>query len=316
MAAPVRLGVIGVGRWGRNYLRTIEAAEGAILARIASRNPETADLVPAACTIDADWRRVAAADDLDGVIIAAPPAAHAEICTVAIDAGMAVLVEKPLTIDVAEAEALLRRAADRGATMMVGHTHLFHPAYQTLKALLPTLGPVRRLRGRAGNNDLYRPDISVLWDWAPHDIAMCLDLVGTAPAEVAARRLATRDVDGVAAERLALDLTFDTGVAAEIQLSTLDEKCRWFAVEARDGVAVYDDLAADKLTLYPADAEPAPGTAAAGGRAVDISPELPLTRVVDAFVAEIGAARPSLDALRLGVEVVKTIARCDARLGE
>ena len=79
MAAQLRLGLLGAGRWGRNYIRTIAASAGVRLARLASRNPDSANLVPPDCVIFADWREMLDARALDGVIVATPPGVHAEM---------------------------------------------------------------------------------------------------------------------------------------------------------------------------------------------------------------------------------------------
>src|SRR5229473_890850 len=110
MATPVRLGLIGAGRWGRNYLRTIAATPGVRLARLASRNPDSVRLAPADCAVTPDWRDLLDRNALDGVIIATPAALHAEMALAAMDAGLPVLVEKPLTMDIAQARALGRKA--------------------------------------------------------------------------------------------------------------------------------------------------------------------------------------------------------------
>ena len=79
MTAPLRFGLIGAGRWGRNIIRTLAEMRDVVLARLASGNPGSAALVPTCCPVERDWRKVAAAEDIDGLIIAAPAACHAEI---------------------------------------------------------------------------------------------------------------------------------------------------------------------------------------------------------------------------------------------
>ena len=131
--AAVRLGLVGAGRWGRSFLLTVPTVAGARLSRIASGNPETRGLVPRGCVVVPDWREVACARDLDGVIIATPPRLHAEMARAALAAGLAVLVEKPLTMDSGEARGLLGLASELGGLVLVDHTHLFHPGYGVLK---------------------------------------------------------------------------------------------------------------------------------------------------------------------------------------
>ena len=181
MEDNLRLGLIGAGRWGRVYIKTIERMNGFSLVRLASRNPESRSLVNKDCQISDNWRAVAEAKDLDGVIIAAPPIMHAEITRAAIYASNPVIVEKPLTLDLGEAEALLSEAEQHRAIVLVDHIHLYHPAYRALKKLGSGLGPVQTIHGMAGDWGPFRKDVSILWDRGSHDVAMCIDIFGLEP---------------------------------------------------------------------------------------------------------------------------------------
>jgi len=289
---PLRMGLIGVGPWGRNYIRTIAGLAELKLARVASRNAQTQVLVPRGCAISTDWREVARAADIDGIIVATPPSTHAEITLAAIEAGRPVLVEKPLTLGVASAESIVAAAAARPVLVMVNHVHLFHPAYRALKRAVAAHGPVRAIHARAGDRGPYRRDVPMLWDWGPHDVAMCIDLLGAQPEAVDAERLECRPVAGGMAECLRLSLRFAGGVTAQIQLSTLHERHRGFVVQLDSQILRYDGSP-------PA----APG-------------DLPLTRAVLDFAAAVAAGSASLASAELGAAVVRTLARCEARLAE
>ena len=168
----VRLGLVGAGPWGANIVRTIAELPGMLLTRLASRNPRSRDLVGRKCAISTDWRDVAGARDLDGVIIATPPDTHFAIASMALSHQIPVLIEKPLTMNLGQAEKLLHLAGSRAVHVQVDHTHLYHPAFRKLKSLLPQLGSLEVIRGRAGKRGQSRADTPVLWDWGPHDLAM------------------------------------------------------------------------------------------------------------------------------------------------
>jgi len=108
----VRLGLIGAGRWGRAYIRTLAELDGLSLKWVSSRNPETKTFVPDTCSVTEDWRDLMTAENIDGIIVATPPASHAEIALTAIEQGHAVMVEKPLTLSLQEAEHLLEVGDD------------------------------------------------------------------------------------------------------------------------------------------------------------------------------------------------------------
>jgi len=307
VTAPIRLGLIGAGRWGRNYIRTIAELEGVRLVGVASRNPETARIVPANCAVLTDWRLLLSRKEIDGVIIAAPAPQHAEMVRAAIEAGLPVLVEKPLTLDLQEAIELRDAAVSRAGFFMVGHTHLFHPAYRALKAMAPGCGPIRAIRSEAGNYGPYRPDTPVLWDWGPHDVALCLDLLGAMPERVRANVAERRPVEGTVGEIIEMSLEFSGGVRAEIRFGNLMPKRRWFAVHLEKAVLIYDDLAPAKLTRHqPTRAYAAPTDA---GVPIDISAELPLTNVVKAFETAIRSGKYDPAHMQLGVRVTDILAQ-------
>jgi predicted dehydrogenase len=296
----ISLGLIGAGRWGRNYIKTIAALDGVRLARLASRSPASHGLVEADCEITADWKRLIDAGDLDGVIVATPPSLHAEMAMAAVTAGIPALVEKPLTLQFSEAVALRDKVRAKNGLVMVDHTHLFHPAFEGLKTRISRLGPVRDIEAEAGARGPYRPDVPVLWDWGAHDVAMCLDLLRESPREVHVSRDAREWVEGAQAETIRLELEFGGGVKARIRLSNLVDRIRRFAVRCDAGELVYDDVARDKLVLKK-DGSDMP---------LEVSPELPLSRAVKAFAAEIAAGRDRSGSLDLGVEVVSVLERC------
>lgn len=296
---PLRLGLVGAGRWGRVYVRTLAASADVRLARLASGNPESVRLAPGDCAVSADWRDLIRAGDLDGLIVATPPASHAAIAEAAIGAGVALLIEKPLTMDAAEAEALLALARRDGALVMVDHIHLYAPAFRELLRLAAQAGPIRRVRSRAGNNGPYRSNTPVLWDWGSHDVAMLLALAGAPPTGMAVTRLERRVVEGGTGEMLRLDFTYPD-FAAEVVIGTLMDKCRWFEVECANATLVYDDVGPHKLTR--------------DGQPVPVDPALPLSMAVTEFAAAIRNGSSDHSGLELGVQVVGILAALAGRL--
>lgn len=297
--APLRLGLVGAGAWGRNYVGAISRVAGVGLARVASRNPASADLVEETGALHADWRDMLAVGDLDGVVIASPPASHAEIALAALERGCAILVEKPLTLDLAAARTLRDRARALGAVAQVDHIDLANPAWRALKARLPEIGAPRRLRGAWANKGPVRSDVSGLWDYGPHAIAVCLDLLGGEPDTVAARYLARVG----AAVLIEVRLAWGEEISAELQIGNAAQaKARNLTVEGTKGRMRYDDLADERALL---DDAPVPYRA-----------QTPLEAVVERFVAAIREGGPECADLDLGVRVVATLGRIEAALGE
>ncbi|OHC75550.1 MAG: hypothetical protein A3G18_09205 [Rhodospirillales bacterium RIFCSPLOWO2_12_FULL_58_28] len=304
----VRLGLIGAGPWGRNYIRTIRKMKGIRLAGLASRNPESRTLVDRDCIISEDWREVIDADDLDGVIIATPPNTHAEIAKAAISAGRPVLIEKPLTVDLREAEELLALCEAVGGLVMVDHIHLFSAAWEALKQEALGLGPIRAIVSLAGKQGPFREKTSVLWDWGPHDIAMCCDLLGRPPEAITATRTETRQLKEGVGETLKLDADFGQGLSAGIVISNLlVTNRRYFCVYFDDCALVYDDTSADKLTRHSLP-EGAKGTLGPK-EPLTVKNEALLNRVINKFRTAIVTGSRDISGLRLGVTVVDVLTR-------
>lgn len=303
----VRLGLIGAGRWGCRYIHTLNGMEGVELARLASGNPESRNLVPAGCAITTDWREVAEDAALDGVILATPPALHAEMAEAAMTAGLPVLIEKPLTLSLADAQRLVRSSRETGCLAMVGHTHLFSAAFRALKRQATALGALRELRSAGGNWGPYRSDAPMLWDWAPHDLSMCLDLVGASPVAVDARQTETAALPGGVGEAVEISLEFPEGVRAGIRVSNIDrQKTRRFEASFEKGGLVYDDLSAEKLCFYPrngADRIPVP-----------FEPSMPLSNQLAEFCAAIRSGQSFHASLDLGLQVIRILDRCQQAL--
>jgi len=183
---------------------------------------------------------------------------------------------------------------------MVDHTHLFHPAFEELKRQVAALGMIREIEAEAGNQGPYREDVPVLWDWGPHDVAMCLDLLGEPPREARGMREELGNRGTAVTETIQLELEFSSGARARIRISNMMEKTRRFSVRCEAGVLVYDDIARNKLMLHR-DGRDGP---------INVSAEPPLSRVVEAFVAGISAGNDTTVSLDLAVNVVAVLERC------
>src|SRR5262249_44480989 len=129
------------------------------------------------------------ASDVEAIAIATPVATHYRLVKQALQAGKHAIVEKPLTSNVREAAELVALAEEAGLTLMVGHTFLFEPAVQQLRDLIQSgeLGAIWHITSTRLNLGLFRRDANVLWDLAPHDISILLEVLGADPAVVSAR---------------------------------------------------------------------------------------------------------------------------------
>ena len=181
-----------------------------------------------------------------------------------------------------------------------------------LLSLAHEMGSLRAIIGSAGNHGPYRADVSVLWDWGPHDIAMNLALTGSSPSEVSVRRLQSSLVDGVVAENIEIAMTFPDDIHSRITIGTMMEKQRIFTAFLEKGTLVYDDLAQAKLVLHP------PGATGRvpkiGGQIIDYENHPPLNEVIREF-SEVAVGRQAVDhSLDIGVSVVSILTQADKHL--
>ncbi|MDP3703261.1 MAG: Gfo/Idh/MocA family oxidoreductase [Candidatus Omnitrophota bacterium] len=253
MSRPLRIGLIGAGRWGRVYLRTLRSLTPRMrLAHLGARHPERAGPLPARVVVHQDWRRVIRAD-CDAVIIATPAHTHAAMLQACLEARKPCIVEKPLCLDVATAERLDRRVRSSGVPVLVNHTHLFSPAYRRLKQALASGREHTRVMVSEGM-DLgpFRRETSALWDWGPHDVSLCLDLLKTTPVQVDA--LGGPKGSRGTPEVVSLRLGFSGGVTAWIHAGCLSpRKRRTLSVFTDRRLYVWDDTSTKPLTVRPFD---------------------------------------------------------------
>ena len=294
----IRLGLVGAGRWGRRLIETIRSIEGASLALVASRNPATASYAPEARVVS-DWRELLAAD-LDAAVIATPPGLHGPMVRAFVQARIPSMVEKPLCLDLAEANELNDFVRASGVPVMVDHTQLFHPAWNVLKRRAEELGPVRFVRSEGMAYGPLRSDVPVLWDWTPHDVSLCIDLFGKLPERVSA--LGSEDSVDVWLE-------FEGGAPAHIANSNVSvEKRRSFAVYADRHVLVLDDRSVPNLVEYQSRLDPLDGGAVLGPpTALPVPEGMPLTRALEHFVEGVTGGDRSGFGLELAADVVRTL---------
>src|SRR5213079_1512646 len=112
--------------------------------------------------------------DVDGVVIATPVQTHYRLAKEALLRGKHVLVEKPLTTNVAEAEELVALSKELGLTLMVGHTFEYSPAVNEIRKFVQSgdMGEIYCIEAERLNLGLFRSDVNVVWDLAPHDVSI------------------------------------------------------------------------------------------------------------------------------------------------
>lgn len=176
--------MVGAGSFGRNHVRVCRQLEQSELIAVVDADPQRAEdaAAQAGCLAFTDAAELTG--KVDAVILATPTTTHAEIGCRLLEAGIDVLVEKPIAADLDSARQLDRTAERCGRILQVGHLERFNPAVQALQRIvrLPLFFEIHRL-------SLFSPrslDVDVVLDLMIHDIDIVLALTGLMPEEIRA----------------------------------------------------------------------------------------------------------------------------------
>ncbi|MEO7555851.1 MAG: Gfo/Idh/MocA family oxidoreductase [Acidimicrobiales bacterium] len=318
-----RVAVLGAGEWGRNHVRTWHSL--GVLAMVCDPDPGRREEVRGfGVEVVADTSAVIGRDDIDVVVVATPVPTHHDLAIAAMRAGHDVLVEKPLAMDLAGAEEVVRVAEETGTVLAVGHVLEYHPAVRRLDSLLRegALGELLWMTSHRLSLGQVRTAEDVLWSFAPHDIAMLLRLTGRPPELVTGRRRAF--VTAGVADVAFCGLTFPGGVEGQIVTSWLHPfKEHRLVVVGREAMAVFDDTkpSAEKLLLQPYVVEHRqdghPPTSLKGDPiAVEIDDVLPLTEECRHFLHRVADRQRPLTDGRSALDVLRVLAAADRSAAE
>jgi len=276
----VRVGVVGVGALGQHHARVYADLPGATLAGLYDVDPSRAAEVAARHGVPAFARLRELADAADAISVAVPTVDHHRVARTLLEAGKDVLVEKPMTAGLKEAEDLIGLASEKGAILQVGHIERFNPAVDALRkaALQPRFIEVHRLSPFSPRS----LDVDVVLDLMIHDldIVLCLDGSGAVQVDAVGVPVLTSKVD-IANVRL----RFASGLIANLTASRVSaEKVRKFRVfSPKTYISV--DFAARSAQVYRLiQGHAGPEITAERTAAPD---EEPLRRQLAAFVAAV-----------------------------
>jgi predicted dehydrogenase len=241
----MRIGVVGCGYWGAKHVRVLHGIRGVDGVVLIEPNDAAREALTSVFPGVAHVAEIGdALDSIDAVIVATPPLTHFDIALQAIRAGKHVLVEKPLSVNVAQSEQLVAEAVKAGVRLMVGHTFEYNAAVLRLREAVRTaeLGKLHYIDSVRLNLGPIRRDVNVIADLAPHDISIANFVLGALPDAVTAWASAHTHQRIEDTATLRLDYT-SLGVSATIRVSWLDPcKVRRTTVVGDRMMAVYNDL--------------------------------------------------------------------------
>lgn len=253
---PLTVALVGAGYWGRNLARNLAAASETALRWVIDPDVASATSLaaPAGASVGASLDEALADDAVRAVAIATPAATHYDLTMSALDAGMHVLVEKPIASSYEQGVEMVQEAERRGLVLMVDHTFCYTPVVQKIREVVRdgTLGDILFVDAVRINLGLVRPDVDVLWDLAPHDLSI-LDFVlpdGFRPLAVAAH-----GADPIGAGRACvayLTLTMPDGAIAHSHVNWLSPtKVRTTVIGGSKRTLIWDDVnPSQRLAIY------------------------------------------------------------------
>ena len=219
---PIRTAVVGVGAFGAHHARVFSQLEGAELVAVVDADFARAEQAAAQyrCRALRDHRDLAGL--ADAVSIAAPTAHHEEIGLALLEAGMDVLIEKPLAPDLAAADRLIEAAERQGRILQVGHLERFNPAVEAAfeVAALPLFFEIHRLSAFAPRS----LDIDVTLDLMIHDLDIVLSMVASPIARIEASGI---PILSPQSDIASVRIVFENGCVANLTASRIStEKVR------------------------------------------------------------------------------------------
>jgi predicted dehydrogenase len=245
-ALTIRIGLVGCGQWGLNYLRAFSELEGCEVVAacdVSEARLREAERRSRGIKTMTDVAALINDPGVDAVIVATQATRHHAVVTAVLEAGKPCLVEKPMTTDVEEARQLRDLATKKGRILMVGHVFRFNPAVNVMQKLLITgaLGQLEYLTFTRTNLGPIRDDVNVVWDLMTHDVSILLHFLNEPPSWVSAQgasylRPGCEDVAFAT-------VGFDRGVVANIRASWLDpRKVREITAVGTSKMAFFNDL--------------------------------------------------------------------------
>lgn len=327
----MRVLVVGAGYWGPNIVRNlmefpevesigISDLDASKAQKLVQRYPRTHVARPAPEAFQ---------DRYDAVFIVTPVNTHAALASAALDAGLHVMVEKPLTATSAEAEDIIARAARADRRLMAGHVFHYKPEVRTLVELVRSgeLGKIRYLDSVRVNLGLFRPDVNVLWDLAPHDLTIFEAVLGGLQPKRVAAAGASHVAHTTSPQETMVYLTLDygDGLMGHVHANWFSPlKQRLMVVAGDKKMAVYDDTqymepirVYDRGTYDPVSDTPHYPALRTGHTFIPyIKQDEPLKLQLKEFFDAIREGRaPETDG-HAGLRVVRILEAADRSLGE
>ncbi len=248
---PKKIGiaVIGYGYWSPNLIRNIKKIPEFDLRIICEKDESRHEKIKKdlpEVEVLRHYRDAFARDDIQAVVVGTIISSHHRIAKAALLAGKHVLIEKPMTTSISDAEELVILGKQAKKVVMVDHTFLYAPAVLKLKEIIDSgaLGEICSITSTRVNMGLFQRDTNVVWDLGPHDFSILSHLLGKEPKSISAVGTVPADYGfGIKSQEGIAYVTahFSSTLNAHSHLSWLaPQKERLVVVVGKDKMAVYN----------------------------------------------------------------------------
>ena len=251
----IGIAVVGAGAWGKNHIRVFSEIPNVRLKYICDRDRTKLSQIekgyPQSKLVES-LDPVLRDPEINGVVVASSAVSHCSLTKEILRAGKDVLVEKPMALNLNDAQEMIEVAEKERRILMVGHLLIYHPVVDRLRKMITSgeLGKVHYIYTQRVNLGTIRQDENALWSFAPHDLSVILHLLEEEPVAVSAHgeSYIQRGIEDV----VFVNLHFSDGKMANIHLSWLDpHKLRRITLVGSKKMVVFDDMETlEKLKIY------------------------------------------------------------------
>jgi UDP-2-acetamido-3-amino-2,3-dideoxy-glucuronate N-acetyltransferase len=253
----MKSGIIGAGNWGINLVRNFCKISGANNVTVCDLDGNRLSLIESeysGVNTYSNPNEIIEDGKIKAIIISTPAESHYELAKKSLLAGKHVFVEKPLSLEIEEAEELIEIAETNNLTLMVDHLLVYHPVVCKIKELIDSgeLGKIYYIYSQRLNLGVIRSKENVLWSLGPHDISVFLYLLNNTPVHVEASGGVYLQENKKIEDAVFLHLNFPSGIDANAHLSWLDpHKTRRITIVGDKKMAVFDDMEPrNKLSIF------------------------------------------------------------------
>jgi predicted dehydrogenase len=255
MKTNINIGIIGLGHWGKNYLRLFSDIKNVTIVGLCDLNIDQKKNLTKnykKIIITKDFNDLIKNKKIDSLVVATNADSHYQIVKKILKNNKNVLCEKPLTLKTSQASELEKLSKNKKKILMVNHTFLYNPAINLIKKIIDNgkIGKIYYLKATRTHLGLIREDVDVIWDLIPHDIAIFNYLLSMRPIKISG--LASSFLKKKRNDVAFINIKYPNNIITNIHVSWVDtNKERKIEIVGSKGRIVFNDLDnLEKVKIY------------------------------------------------------------------